>query len=71
MEAARTVARRLSRQPPDALAATKPLMRQAGQINVRIEAENRLFLERLESAEAKEAFSAFFERRAPDFFRGG
>jgi enoyl-CoA hydratase/carnithine racemase len=70
MEAALAVARRLSRQPPDALAATKLLMRQVGQINAQIEAENRLFLERLESAEAKEAFSAFFERRAPDFFRG-
>jgi enoyl-CoA hydratase/carnithine racemase len=67
METALAVARRLSRQPPDALAATKKLMRQVGEISARIDLENELFLERLASAEAKEAFSAFFERRAPDF----
>jgi enoyl-CoA hydratase/carnithine racemase len=69
--AAQAVARRLSRQPPAALAATKQLMRETQQISARIEAENRLFLACLGSAEAKEAFSAFFERRAPDFFRPG
>jgi enoyl-CoA hydratase/carnithine racemase len=61
------VARRLTVRPPAALAATKKLMRQAEQIGARIEVENRLFAERLSSAEAREAFSAFFERRAPDF----
>lgn len=61
------VAQRLARQPPDALSATKKLMRQAGQISAQIELENKLFLERLASAEAQEAFTAFFERRAPDF----
>jgi enoyl-CoA hydratase/carnithine racemase len=71
MDAAMAVARRLSRQPPDALRATKRLMRQAGQISAQIELENESFLERLASAEAKEAFSAFFERRAPDFSQVG
>jgi enoyl-CoA hydratase/carnithine racemase len=69
LEAVLAVARRLSNQPPDALAAMKKLMRQPGQISERIELENELFLERLASAEAREAFSAFFERRAPDFSR--
>ena len=69
MKAALEVARRLSFQPPDALAATKKLMRQTGQITARIELENKLFLERLTSPEAMEAFNAVFERRAPDFSR--
>jgi len=65
------VARRLAAQPPAALRATKKLMREAGQISAQIEIENKLFLERLASAEAREAFSAFFERRAPDFSKRG
>ena len=31
--------------------------------------EGRLFVERLGSPEAQEAFMAFFEKRAPDFSR--
>lgn len=70
-ETAGAVAGRLAKQPPAALAATKALMRDAGATGARIEAENKLFIERLGSAEAKEAFSAFFERRAPDFSKAG
>jgi len=61
------VAHRLAALPPDALRATKQLMRQAARITAQIDTENKLFQERLASAEAREAFSAFFERRAPDF----
>jgi hypothetical protein len=37
----------------------------------RMEEERRLFQSRLSSAEAKEAITAFFEKRAPDFSRLG
>jgi enoyl-CoA hydratase/carnithine racemase len=65
------VARQLAAKPPAALAETKRLMRPVGEISARIEEENRLFVARLGSAEAKEAFAAFFERRAPDFSKIG
>jgi enoyl-CoA hydratase/carnithine racemase len=35
----------------------------------RIAEESQLFAERLTSPEAQEAFSAFFEKRKPDFSR--
>lgn len=68
-QTALAVARRLAAQPPEALLITKKLMRPAAQISAQIELENKKFVERLRSAEAREAFSAFFERRAPDFSR--
>jgi enoyl-CoA hydratase/carnithine racemase len=37
----------------------------------RMEEERRLFQSRLSSAEAKEAITAFLEKRAPDFSRLG
>jgi enoyl-CoA hydratase/carnithine racemase len=61
------VAHRLAALPPAALRATKQLMRQAEHITAQIDTENELFIERLASAEAREAFSAFFERRPPNF----
>ena len=61
------VARRLSRQPLGSLMATKRLMRDAPMIKARLDLERTVFGERLASAEAREAFSAFRERRPPDF----
>ena len=64
---ARALALRLAKQPLGALIATKRLMREGEQIARRMEAEGLEFMQRLSSPEAKEAFMAFAERRAPDF----
>lgn len=65
--ASQDVADRLARQPMGALVATKRLMRDVPTITTVIEAERDEFTERLGSAEAREAFAAFAERRRPDF----
>lgn len=65
---ARASALALARKPQEALALTRRLMRgDAADLLARMTEENRLFDERLRSAEAKEAFAAFLEKRAPDF----
>jgi enoyl-CoA hydratase/carnithine racemase len=64
---AATVARRLARQPAGALATTKRLMRHAETLTAQIAAESACFAERLKTAEAREAFLAFAEKRPPDF----
>ena len=61
------VARRLARQPAGALAATKGLMRNAEVLTAQIAIESACFAERLKTAEAREAFLAFAEKRPPDF----
>lgn len=62
---------RLARQPVGAVIATKQLMRDSAAVGARMEAENALFAGRLLTGEAREAFTAFAERRAPDFIRFG
>lgn len=66
-------ARALARKPPEAVRQTKALLRRstADAVGETIAYEGRLFVERLGSPEAQEAFSAFFEKRAPDFSRFG
>lgn len=66
---AQGVAGRLAAQPLGALVATKALMRDAGMIAAQLEAEQAELLKRLQSDEAREAFSAFAERRTPNFTR--
>jgi enoyl-CoA hydratase/carnithine racemase len=63
------VARRLAKLPAGALAATKRLMRDADKLTAQIAAESACFAERLTTAEAREAFTAFAEKRPPDFSR--
>lgn len=62
-------ATRIARQPAEAVRATKQLMRPPAAVLAQIDAENIVFGERLRSDEAREAFAAFAERRAPDFDR--
>jgi enoyl-CoA hydratase/carnithine racemase len=65
--AAREAAKKLALCPRGALLATKKLMRDSAPIIARIRTENGIFAERLRSLEALEAFTAFREKRAPDF----
>jgi enoyl-CoA hydratase/carnithine racemase len=64
-------AEKLVAKPPGALQACKRLMKrsQREQIEQAIKLENEEFASRVRSAEAKEAFTAFLEKRAPDFKR--
>ncbi|MFL6549124.1 MAG: enoyl-CoA hydratase-related protein [Povalibacter sp.] len=66
-EKALQAAKALARRPAGALRATKKLMRDAAQITAVMDRELALFAQRLNSAEAAEAFRAFAERRQPDF----
>lgn len=65
--AARSAAQTLAKKPAGSLVATKKLMRDAETILARMKQESAIFGERLKSDEAREAFSAFAERRQPDF----
>src|SRR5260370_21947174 len=62
-------AEKLAAKPPDALQACKRLMKhsQREQIAHAIKVENEEFASRVRSAEAKEAFTAFIQKRRPDF----
>jgi enoyl-CoA hydratase/carnithine racemase len=66
---ARRVAERFNALPPGAVRDAKRLMRgpHREQIIATIRAEGELFAARLKSPEAKEAFTAFFQKRKPDF----
>lgn len=72
MDTARALAQRLAALPPEAVRLTKRLIRHGTpDLAGRIAEELRLFGERLTSPEAREAFAAFMEKRAPDFARIG
>jgi enoyl-CoA hydratase/carnithine racemase len=65
-------AQKLAAKPSGALRASKRLIKQAsiGEVKAAMKIENQEFFERLPSAEAKEAFSAFIEKRPPNFQQG-
>jgi enoyl-CoA hydratase/carnithine racemase len=65
--AARQAAQALAIRPLGAVLATKRLMRDAERILAQIAKEGAIFAQRLQTAEAREAFRAFAERRPPDF----
>lgn len=64
---AREAAEALTKQPAGSLSHTKALMRDMERIAAQMSRESALFRERLQTAEAREAFAAFAERRKPDF----
>ena len=71
LDTAREAALALTALPPAALRATKALMKHshAQAVAAQMTEEGRIFTERLASPEAKEAMTAFFEKRKPDFSR--
>lgn len=68
---AKETAAALAALPPESLRLTKQLLkkRHAQAVRETIAEEIQVFGERLKSAEAKEAMSAFLEKRKPDFSR--
>ena len=71
LSTAEEAARKLAELPPESIRLTKRLMKSAHAETVKkqIADEGRIFVERLASPEAKEAMSAFLEKRKPDFSR--
>jgi enoyl-CoA hydratase/carnithine racemase len=64
---ARSAAAAIAARAPAAVVATKSLMRDEALLLARMKEETGHFGRQLKSAEFKEAFAAFSERRAPDF----
>jgi enoyl-CoA hydratase/carnithine racemase len=61
-------AKRLAAKPREALMVARRLMRgDPAAVAAKLEEEAEAFRARLKSAEAQEAFAAFFEKRSPDF----
>ena len=65
--AVEAAAARITRLPAGAVQATKRLMRSVETVTAHMAVEGEEFVQRLQSPEAKEAFMAFAQRRAPDF----
>jgi enoyl-CoA hydratase/carnithine racemase len=66
---ARRMAERFNALPPSAVRESKKLMKRgaADRVLETIAVEGGVFQQRLASPEAREAFSAFFQKRKPDF----
>jgi enoyl-CoA hydratase/carnithine racemase len=64
---ARAAAEAVAARPASSVVITKALMRDGEAIAARMDEEGRHFAAQLKSPEAKEAFAAFAEKRAPDF----
>lgn len=68
-EQAQHVAAKIATKPLGSLTAMKRLMRDAERLVTQMDSESTTFMERLASAEAREAFMAFAQKRQPDFTR--
>ena len=68
---ARATAIAIAARAPASVLATKSLMRDETVLLARMSQESGHFIRQLKSAEFKEAFTAFSERRAPDFSQFG
>ncbi|RZU00513.1 enoyl-CoA hydratase [Rivibacter subsaxonicus] len=68
---ARRIAERFNALPPTAIRETKKLMTRANRAAIleAVAVEGEVFGKQLRSEEAREAFTAFFEKRKPDFSR--
>ncbi|AGW93021.1 MULTISPECIES: enoyl-CoA hydratase [Cupriavidus] len=66
---ARRVAERIAAKPYGSMTAMKQLMRDVEKLASQMGAERAVFTKRLQSDEAREAFTAFSEKRRPDFTR--
>jgi enoyl-CoA hydratase/carnithine racemase len=64
-------ANKLAAKPTGALRTSKRLLKQGfiDQVKAAIQVEGREFSERVRSAEAKEALTAFLEKRPPNFIK--
>jgi enoyl-CoA hydratase/carnithine racemase len=71
LASATETAQKLAAKPSGALRASKRLIKQAsiGEVKAAMRIEDQEFFERLRSTEAKEALSAFIEKRPPNFTR--
>lgn len=71
LDHARAKAAELMKKPPQALMATRALMKgDPAEIAAKMDEEAAVFRKAITSPEAREAFTAFFEKRAPVFERG-
>ena len=61
------LARALAARAPGSLSGTKRLMRDAERLWTLMQAEGEVFGAQMLSPEAREAFTAFFEKRPPNF----
>jgi len=71
LEHALAAAAAVAALPPASVRQAKALMKRPllAPVAAQMEEERRVFAERLQSGEAKEAMTAFFEKRKPDFSR--
>jgi enoyl-CoA hydratase/carnithine racemase len=71
LQVATETARKLAEKPAAALQVSKGLLKRSfrEQIRAAMKAENEAFSVRVRSEEAKEALTAFLEKRPPDFTR--
>lgn len=67
LEYAVAQAARLTQLPAGAILSTKALLKHGPEVMERINLEAEVFVERTKSSAAKEAFSAFAEKRKPNF----